>query len=81
MTNIKNDGCIFCKNSSKSNITDSSLSLDKQYEQEVLLLNKKWPNAKHIIYFQTGSNTFININEFKNNVESLLKKENVFLQN
>lgn len=75
--NIKNGGCIFCKNSSKSNITDSSLSLDKQYEQEVLLLNKKWPNAKHIIYFQTGSNTFININEFKNNVESLLKKENV----
>ena len=75
--NIKNGGCIFCKNSSKSNITDSSLSLDKQYEQEVLLLNKKWPNAKHIIYFQTGSNTFIDINEFKNNVESLLKKENV----
>lgn len=75
--NIKNGGCIFCKNSSKSNITDSSLSLDKQYEQEVLLLNKKWPNAKHIIYFQTGSNTFININEFKNNVETLLKKENV----
>ena len=75
--NIKNGGCIFCKNSSKSNITDSSLSLEKQYEQEVLLLNKKWPNAKHIIYFQTGSNTFMDINEFKNNVESLLGKENV----
>lgn len=75
--NAKNGGCIFCKNSSKSNITDSSLSLEKQYEQEVLLLNKKWPNAKHIIYFQTGSNTFMDINEFKNNVESLLEKENV----
>lgn len=75
--NVKNGGCIFCKNSSKSNITDSSLSLEKQYEQEVLLLNKKWPNAKHIIYFQTGSNTFMDINEFKNNVESLLEKENV----
>lgn len=75
--NVKNGGCIFCKNSSKSNITDSSLSLEKQYEQEVLLLNKKWPNAKQIIYFQTGSNTFMDINEFKNNVESLLEKENV----
>lgn len=75
--NVKNGGCIFCKNSSKSNITDSSLSLEKQYEQEVLLLNKKWPNAKHIIYFQTGSNTFMDINEFKNSVESLLEKENV----
>ena len=32
--NIKNGGCIFCKNSSKSNITNSNLSLKDQYEEE-----------------------------------------------
>ena len=62
---------------SKSNITNSNLSLKDQYEEEVKILNKKWPNAKHIIYFQTGSNTYMNINIFKNNVESLLKYKNV----
>ena len=75
--NIKNGGCIYCKNSSKSNITNSNLLLKDQYEEEVKILNKKWPNAKHIIYFQTGSNTYMNINIFKNNVESLLKYKNV----
>ena len=41
------------------------------------MLNKKWPNAKHIAYLQTGSNTYMNIDKFKNIVESLLKQDNV----
>ena len=65
-------GCIYCKDNSKANITDERLPLIEQYENEVKLLNKKWPNAKHIIYFQTGTNTYIPIDKFKKNIEPFL---------
>lgn len=70
--NKGNGGCIFCKDGSISNITDNNLSLINQYKCEVKILNEKWPNSKHIIYFQTGTNTFIDIETFKKNVEQFL---------
>ena len=36
-----NGGCIYCKDNSKSNITDNTLSLMEQYNNEVIVLNKK----------------------------------------
>ncbi|MBE6148548.1 MAG: TIGR01212 family radical SAM protein [Firmicutes bacterium] len=65
-------GCIYCKDNSKANITDNSLSLYEQYINEVKILNQKWPNAKHIIYFQTGTNTYMPLEEFKKNIEPFL---------
>lgn len=70
-------GCIFCKDNSKANITDNNLSLIDQYNKEVEILNKKWPNSKHIVYFQTGTNTSIPLEKFKKDVEQFLKLENV----
>ena len=70
--NKKTGGCIYCKENSKANITDSNLSLMEQYQKEVEILNKKWPNAKHIIYFQTGTNTNQPIEEFKKTIEPFL---------
>ena len=67
-----NGGCIYCKDRSKPNITDNNLSLFMQYKNEVAILNKKWPNAKHIIYFQTGTNTYMPIEKFKQNIEPFL---------
>ena len=75
--NKKTGGCIFCKGGSKSVIVDNSLSLMKQYEDEVVILNKKWPGAKHIIYFQSGTNTYIPIEIFKKNVEQFLNIDDV----
>ena len=75
--NKKIGGCIYCKDNSKSNITNEKLSLMNQYLNEVEILNKKWPNAKHIVYFQTGTNTIIPIKEFQNNVEQFLDIPNV----
>lgn len=72
-----NGGCIFCKDNSKSNITNENNDIITQFNEEIKLLNKKWPNAKHIAYLQTGSNTYMNIDKFKNIVESLLKQDNV----
>jgi radical SAM protein (TIGR01212 family) len=75
--NKKTGGCIYCKENSKANITDSNLSLLEQYQKEVKILNQKWPNAKHIIYFQTGTNTNIPIQDFINSVETFLKIPNI----
>ena len=72
-----NGGCIFCKDNSKANITNNEIDVLSQFKQEVKILNNKWPNGKHIAYLQTGSNTYMNINKFKNIVESLLKEKNV----
>ena len=70
-------GCIYCKDNSKANITDNNLSLLIQYENEVKILNKKWPNAKHIIYLQTGTNTYMPINDFKKSIEPFLEIPNI----
>jgi len=70
--NKVNGGCIFCKDGSKANITDNSLNLMSQYKNEVDILNKKWPNAKHIVYFQSGTNTNMPLSTFKKNVEQFL---------
>ncbi len=72
-----NGGCIYCKDNSKSNITDNTLSLMEQYNNEVAILNKKWPNAKHIVYFQTGTNTYMDINKFKKDVNQFTTLPNV----
>ena len=74
--NKKTGGCIYCKDNSKANITDSSLSLLEQYKKEVIILNKKWPNAKHIAYFQTGTNTNKPIEEFKKDIDPFLNIPN-----
>ena len=65
-------GCIYCKGNSKANITDNTLSLFEQYTSEVKVLNQKWPNAKHIIYFQTGTNTYMSLKDFQKNLEPFL---------
>ena len=75
--NKNNGGCIYCKDNSKSNITNSKFTLYEQYQNEVEILNKKWPNAKHIVYFQTGTNTYMPLKEFKENVEQFLNVSNI----
>ncbi len=71
--NKQTGGCIYCKDNSKANITDNTLGLEKQYLTEVEVLSKKWPKAKHIVYFQTGSNTSLDLNLLKKYCDSFLK--------
>ena len=70
-------GCIYCKDNSKANITDNTLDLEKQYLNEVKILNNKWPNAKHIVYLQTGSNTYVELSLLKKYCEMFLKYPDV----
>lgn len=75
--NKANGGCIFCKDSSKANITDSTLDLQEQYSSEAKILSKKWPNAKHIIYLQTGTNTYMPLEKLQKIIEPFLSYPDV----
>lgn len=48
-------GCTYCSLRLKSRDT---APLERQYEEAVCALEKKWPDALHIAYFQDFSNTY-----------------------
>lgn len=75
--NIKNGGCIFCSNGSKSNIINNKKSVLQQYEEVKDIMLKKWPNSLYIPYLQANTNTYKPLNELKKIYEPLLEKENV----
>ena len=75
--NKVNGGCIYCKDNSKANITSNKDSLIEQCQDEVKILNQKWPNSKHIIYFQSGTNTYLPIEDFKEYVKPFLNMSNI----
>ena len=67
-----NGGCIFCSNKSISNITDTNLDIIKQFENGVKTLEKKWPDSLYIAYFQSGTNTYNDVEKIKSIVDKLL---------
>ena len=70
--NKKNGGCIYCSNRSASLISDSSLDIVKQFNKAKDVMEKKWPNSLYIAYFQSGTNTYMDINIMKDYVDKLL---------
>lgn len=69
-------GCIYCKGGSKSNIINSEENILKQYKNEQKIYEHKWPNAKYIAYFQSGTNTFCDTTSLKKLCEPFLKINN-----
>ncbi len=70
-------GCIFCSNSSSASISDSSLDIIAQFNKVKRIMEQKWPDGLYIPYFQSGSNTYIDINIMKNYINQLLDQKNV----
>lgn len=64
-------GCIYCAPSNNNQDIDTQIELQKK------IINNKWPNSKYIIYLQSHSNTYGNINKLKSIYEPLLKVDNV----
>ena len=50
-------GCIFCSGSYEF-AGDRNKSLEEQYQEQRIVMDKKWPNAKYIAYFGSFTNTF-----------------------
>ena len=64
-------GCIYCTPSSNAK------SIEDQIKEQKKIIDKKWPNSKYIVYLQSHSNTYGNIEKLKSIYEPLLKINNV----
>ncbi len=68
-------GCIFCKHGSGNKL--EHLSLKDQFNLVKIPLDKKWPHAKYIAYFQANTNTYAPLDILKEKYEEVLTYPNV----
>lgn len=72
------NGCIFCSDSGSGEYaSDRFLSIDKQIENQINLLNSKWPNGKYIAYFQNFTNTYADVDVLRKKYEAAINCDNV----
>ena len=70
-------GCIYCSNSSGDFAGNPKDDLKVQFKLVKEMMQKKWPKAKFIAYFQAGTNTYADVKTLKEKYESVLYEENV----
>lgn len=70
-------GCIYCKGGSGDFAGKKTDPISVQFNKIKAIMDKKWPNAKYIAYFQANSNTYGDINYLKKNFEEVLTYPNV----
>lgn len=59
-------GCVFCdEKGSGSVFLNRNYSIEEQFEYAKNILNKKWKNGKYMIYFQSFTNTYGDIEYIK----------------
>ena len=66
------NGCIYCSENSKANIINSNDTIEKQFINNIKILERKWPNSFYIPYFQAGTNTNASVDTLKKLYESLI---------
>lgn len=69
-------GCIFCTGSSEF-AGCANDTLEKQYAQQVKMIDNKWKNAKYIAYFGSFTNTFDTVDNLKKRFEKVLAFKDV----
>lgn len=70
-------GCIYCKNGSGDFAGSIADPLKVQFTKIKEVMQRKWPNAKFIAYFQAGTNTYGDLDYLKKNFLEVLSYENV----
>ena len=73
--NYQTGGCIYCKSGSGNHY--ENMDLVSQFYLVKEPLEKKWPNAKYIAYFQANTNTYAPIEVLKEKYEKVLYIPNV----
>ena len=73
--NYKSGGCIYCNHGSGNHY--QNIDLVHQFDLVKIPLEKKWPNAKYIAYFQANTNTYAPLSILKEKYEQVLKIPNV----
>ena len=76
--NFKNgNGCIFCSHGSGDFAGNKEDDLVTQFNEVKTMMEKKWPHAKYIGYFQANTNTYAPLDILKEKYETILKLPNV----
>lgn len=71
-------GCIYCsKTGSGEHGGNPNKDLLTQFNDVKGVIDKKWPNAKYIAYFQARTNTYAPLDILKEKYETVLKIDNV----
>lgn len=71
-------GCTFCSDSGSGDFAGNpGETLTAQFNSVKLKLNKKWPNAGYIAYFQAYTNTYGSIEELREKYEQVLRLPDV----
>ena len=71
-------GCIYCsKLGSGEYAGNVNENIENQFIEIKNMMNKKWPNAKYIGYFQARTNTYAPVETLKKLHNKILKQENV----
>jgi radical SAM protein (TIGR01212 family) len=75
---INGKGCIFCSRLGSGDFAGNvNKDLVTQFNEVKDIMEKKWPNAYYIAYFQANTNTFAPVNVLKEKYESVLNLPNV----
>lgn len=70
-------GCIYCSNGSGDFAGKKEEDLKTQFYNVKKMMEKKWPNAKCIAYFQANTNTYAPVSILKEKYESVLNLDGV----
>lgn len=71
-------GCRFCSHSGSGEFVQSPLDpLEKQFEDGLAIMHKKWPDAYGIAYFQAFSNTYAPISELEKIYTPFLNRDDI----
>ena len=71
-------GCTFCFAGSESSIIDRFSDLQKQFDDSLNVINKKWKDTLYIPYLQANSNTYDSLDNLKKIYEKCLSlNENI----
>ena len=71
-------GCIYCSKLGSGDFAGNPKDdLITQFEKGKKLMQKKWPNAKFIAYFQAHTNTYAKVETLKNYFEPFIAREDV----
>ena len=73
--NYKSGGCIYCNHGSGNYY--ENLDLKEQFDLVKMPLDKKWPKAKYIAYFQANTNTYAPVEVLREKYEQVLSFSNV----
>ena len=75
---VSHGGCIFCSERGSGDFAGSrDFSIDKQFSDIKLMMNKKWKQGKYIAYFQAYTNTYAPVEVLRQKYQEAISQEGV----